>query len=331
VIKLRKLSVVFGAIAASLAFAASAQAAIVTVGSTATVPLSSATIGNPATIINSAVGSPGAILTSPVSGVIVRWNVTGFVGGPFRLRVLTPLGGTGYMATGTSAPMVPVSTATHTTPTNLPIAAGQMVAVDNANASDQEGYIASPGGSYSFFVPPLADGASDNAVGPFPGAEFLFNAEVQPVPGISAVSPAKGSYKGGTVVLIGGHDFTGASAVKFGATPAAIYSVESDSLIRAVAPANPKPGRVDVSVTTIAGTTAPGATSSFTYTACVVPKLAGKKLKAAKKRIRKAGCKLGEVTKLEGVTGKTGVVVKQNPKPGKVRPPGARVSVKLGQ
>jgi PASTA domain len=37
-----------------------------------------------------------------------------------------------------------------------------------------------------------------------------------------------------------------------------------------------------------------------------------------------------KVKKKEGVTAKTGKVVKQNPKPGKILAPGSKVSVKLG-
>lgn len=65
--------------------------------------------------------------------------------------------------------------------------------------------------------------------------------------------------------------------------------------------------------------------------ACKVPYLGGRRLEGAKKQIRKAGCTVGTVRKLAGVTAKTGVVVKQSPKPGKVRAPGAKVNVKLGQ
>ena len=46
----------------------------------------------------------------------------------------------------------------------------------------------------------------------------------------------------------------------------------------------------------------------FEYEACVVPKLKGKTLKAARKALKKADCKLGKVK------GK-GKVVSQNPKP----------------
>lgn len=61
-----------------------------------------------------------------------------------------------------------------------------------------------------------------------------------------------------------------------------------------------------------------------------MPKLKGKKLKAAKKMLRAADCRVGKVKKLEGASAKTGKVVKQKPKPGKVLAPESKVSVKLG-
>ena len=63
---------------------------------------------------------------------------------------------------------------------------------------------------------------------------------------------------------------------------------------------------------------------------CVVPKLKGKTLKTAKKRARKANCGIGKVKKLEGVTAKTGKVVKQKPKAGKVKAAGTKIAVTLG-
>jgi hypothetical protein len=63
---------------------------------------------------------------------------------------------------------------------------------------------------------------------------------------------------------------------------------------------------------------------------CVVPKLKGKSLKAARKRARKANCRIGKVKKLELVTAKTGKVVKQKPQAGKVKAGGAAIAVTLG-
>lgn len=63
---------------------------------------------------------------------------------------------------------------------------------------------------------------------------------------------------------------------------------------------------------------------------CIVPKLNGRKLKAARKKIKAADCKLGLISKKDGVKVATGKVVKQSPSPGKVLPAKTGVSVKLG-
>ncbi|MGE0068008.1 MAG: PASTA domain-containing protein [Solirubrobacterales bacterium] len=49
-----------------------------------------------------------------------------------------------------------------------------------------------------------------------------------------------------------------------------------------------------------------------------------------KKKARKADCKIGKVKKLGDATAKTGEVVKQNPKPGKLLAPGTKIKVTLG-
>jgi hypothetical protein len=97
----------------------------------------------------------------------------------------------------------------------------------------------------------------------------------------------------------------------------------------ATAPPTKKAGRVDISVTTLAGTSPAVGGDRFNYKACIVPNLKKNKLKAAKTRLRNAGCKLGKVKKLDGATAKTGKVTKQNPKPGKTRVPGTKVNVTL--
>lgn len=62
---------------------------------------------------------------------------------------------------------------------------------------------------------------------------------------------------------------------------------------------------------------------------CVVPKLQGKKLKAAKKKIKAAGCKLGKVTKRKGATAANGKVAGQSPQAGKTVAAGTKVKVTL--
>ena len=79
---------------------------------------------------------------------------------------------------------------------------------------------------------------------------------------VSSASPAIGSITGGTSVSITGNGFTGASAVTFGGTPAASFTVNSDTSITATTPARAA-GTVDVSVTATAGSGT--GTNVFTY------------------------------------------------------------------
>src|SRR5262249_33659977 len=104
----------------------------------------------------------------------------------------------------------------------------------------------------------LIGGAGDsNAV----GAAWVF----VPVSGLNVtrVEPSSGSESGGTSVTITGSDFTGATAVKFGSTNAASFTVNSETSITAVSPAGT--GTVDVTVTTAAGTSPTSPADRFTY------------------------------------------------------------------
>ena len=63
---------------------------------------------------------------------------------------------------------------------------------------------------------------------------------------------------------------------------------------------------------------------------CVVPRLAGKTLKASKKTIKGAVCSVGLVSTKDGVKATSGKVVRQSPKAGKVVALHSPVSLKLG-
>jgi hypothetical protein len=60
---------------------------------------------------------------------------------------------------------------------------------------------------------------------------------------------------------------------------------------------------------------------------CLVPRLKGESLKTGRRKLRRAGCRLGEV---RGPGSKTAKVVKQNPKAGATLAAGAEVGVKIG-
>jgi hypothetical protein len=82
-------------------------------------------------------------------------------------------------------------------------------------------------------------------------------------PAVTSVVPDHGSVNGGTTVTITGKYLVGATAVDFGSTPAANFSVKSNHALTAVSPAGT--GTVDVTVTTSAGTSPTTSADEFTY------------------------------------------------------------------
>ncbi|MEU7632873.1 IPT/TIG domain-containing protein, partial [Nocardia sp. NPDC049220] len=87
------------------------------------------------------------------------------------------------------------------------------------------------------------------------------------VPALASILPSLGPVIGGTVVVITGTGLTGATAVDFGAVPAALFTVISDTQITALAPAGVA-GTAQVTVTTAGGTS-----NGVTYTYVALPAL----------------------------------------------------------
>jgi len=84
-----------------------------------------------------------------------------------------------------------------------------------------------------------------------------------PKPTVTNVQPDVGVASGGTTTMISGTSFNGATAVKFGSTGAASFTVISETWIKAVSPAGS--GTVDVTVTTPNGTSTSSSSDHFTY------------------------------------------------------------------
>jgi probable HAF family extracellular repeat protein len=76
-----------------------------------------------------------------------------------------------------------------------------------------------------------------------------------PPPTVTGLSPKTGPASGGNTVTITGTNFTGATRVDFGSTPAASFEVDTPTSITAIAPASTA-RTVDVTVTTHGGTSA---------------------------------------------------------------------------
>ncbi len=308
--------------------AGAAQASTVTIGSVLPITFTSKKFEQVETFFNTTLPEKGANLTSPATGAIIRWRAQGLNGGPYYLRVLRPTGSGAYTATGTSGAATPTGSGLQTFSVSMPIEAGDLIGVDPTNATDEIGIASVSGAGYASIFPPPFDNSTVAPSGGESGQEIELSAEVQPVPQITSVSPASGSIAGGSKVIITGANFTAASAVKFGSVPASSFAAESDTQITAIAPPGAVPGRVDLSVTTLAGNSPTARAVEFNYLACVVPKLKGKKLQPAKSMVRRANCKLGTI---KGAKGSSARVLTQKPKPGSVLAPESKVNIKLGR
>jgi hypothetical protein len=129
--------------------------------------------------------------------------------------------------------------------------------------------------SITAISPPQAAGMVDVTVTTYAGTSATgsadqFSYSAAPAPVVSAVTSSSGSTAGGTLVTVLGSGFTGASAVNFGSTPAADFTVLSDTALLATAPAGTT-GATDITVTTPSGTSATGSNDQFTYSAATVP------------------------------------------------------------
>lgn len=87
----------------------------------------------------------------------------------------------------------------------------------------------------------------------------------EPIPTVTGVSPNIGTTAGGGTITITGVNFTGATAVKFGAT-STTFTVVSNESVEAVIPPG-APGTVDVTVATPSGMSPPGPADRYTYVA----------------------------------------------------------------
>jgi hypothetical protein len=315
----------------ALLVASAAQASTITVGSVLLPGSTPIEFKSVETFFNTALPEKGANLTSPVSGAIVRWRMQDPAGGPFYLRVLRPNGSGGYMAAGTSNPVTPSASGLQTFTANLPVQAGDLIGIDPTTISDKIGVAEVAGASFGFIFPPPFDGATVAPSGSEAGKEIELSAEVQPTPTITAIAPNFGPVAGGTTVTITGTDLASASAVKFGTVPATSFKAESETKITAVAPPSATVGAVDVTATTIAGTSVTAGDDRFFYEGCVVPKLKGKKLRNARRVLGRAGCKVGKVTRRKAKPSKAGKVLKQSVKPGKVLASGSNVDLTIGE
>ncbi|WP_456791506.1 IPT/TIG domain-containing protein [Bradyrhizobium sp. USDA 4506] len=166
-------------------------------------------------------------------------------------------------------------TATSLSPTSGPEAGGTVVTIAGTNLANASAVtfgtsaarITANSATSLTVTSPAGSGVVDVTV-TTPGGTVSpgrFTYAPAPTATVTSLSPASGPASGGTSVTITGTGLTGASAVKFGASAATSFTVNSATSISATAPAGT--GTVDVTVTTPGGTSATSAADKFSYQA----------------------------------------------------------------
>jgi len=265
---------------------------------------------------------------APSAGTITSWStqVGSNPGQVLGMKVYRSIGVGTFQVVGQDGPRALVP-GLNTFPVNIPVQAGDILGISlPTNAVSDCGFETGlEGDQISWQEGNAPTGSSFVIQETYSKNRLNVSASLLPPPTISSITPAAGSIKGASVV-IGGTNFASVTGVSFGSAPAA-FTVNSEGQITATAPPSKSLSKVSVTVTTAAGSATSAQT--FAYKGCKVPQLNGKKLKAAKKKLSKADCKLGKVKKLHGATSKSGKVTNQNPKPGKLLAPGAKVKITL--
>jgi hypothetical protein len=205
--------------------------------------------------------------------------------GSVNVSVTTPLGTGSY--SGFTYTNAPAPTVTGLSNTSGSAAGGNTIAILGSNftaatgvsfgstALDPNAFTVVSDNSIIATVPAGTPGTVDVQVTTDSGTSTTSSADqytdtAVPAPVVSALSPSSGGSGGGTLVYVSGSGLTGATAVLFGGVPATNFTVNSDSLITALAPPLPA-GTWDVTVTTPGGTSATVAADQFTVTADPAP------------------------------------------------------------
>ncbi len=201
--------------------------------------------------------------------------------GTVDIRVTTA-GGTSATSAADQYTYVAAPTITAVYPSSGPSAGGTSVIINGTHlnqatavmfgATAATGYTINGPGQITATAPAGAVGTVDIRVTTAGGTSVVSAADqftYVPAPTLTAVSPASGSVSGGNMVVLTGTNFSGATAVRFGANWATGYSVISPTQISAAAPAGAE-GTVNIFVTTAGGSSATAASNQYTYVSAPV-------------------------------------------------------------
>jgi hypothetical protein len=188
---------------------------------------------------------------------------------------VTTAGGTS--ATGASDQFTYISapTVTAIAPTSGPAAGGTAVTITGTNFTGATavkfggvaaGTFSVTNATHIAATSPLGSGVVDVTVTTAGGTSASTTADrftYLALPSVTSLTPNAGEMIGGTAVIINGSNFTAATAVTFGATPATTYVVNSATQITAISPAGSS--TVDVTVTSMGGTSSTSSNDRFIY------------------------------------------------------------------
>jgi len=198
----------------------------------------------------------------------------GFSDSPVAVGGLTGAVGVSAGGVHTVAVGAPIPTVTHAAPESGPASGGTEVTITGLELAGATAVKFGSAQAPSFIV---NSSTSITALAPAgtgsvyvtvttPTGTSAINRSVHftylPAPAVKKLSPASGTAAGGTAVTITGTGFTGASAVMFGTTAAASFTVNSPTSITAVSPAQTA-ATVDVTVTAPSGTSATSTKDRF--------------------------------------------------------------------
>jgi hypothetical protein len=335
----RSLITLVCAVAAAVLFAGESQAAPITVGSDLTGTVSADNGCEAVSCTRVLVSVNNVEIRSPIDGVVVRWRAIGQ--GTVRLR-LARRDAVGGWSAGPSSDFVafPVGSERGEWATRVPIAVGDFLGVDAGVRSGV--YVAArcncpdpqfPGtATTAFWLPRLEDG---QVRAPFPitvGLEALVNVDIEP-----------------DVDRDGFGDDTQDCAptdpalqVDCGATPPPAPPPQAGSPSPAPAPnppaSAPLPAAPIVAPPTaappavVAPVTAPASPPASPRRAarrCVVPRLRGRTVRAARKVLRARGCRLGAVRRVKARGVRRGRILSQTPRAGRSMRVNTRVRVRV--
>jgi hypothetical protein len=222
-------------------------------------------------------GSVAVSLYNVISDTQILAVVSGQSAGTVDVTVVTT-GGTSATSPASEFTFVTPPSLTSISPSSGPVTGGTSVTITGANLADVTSvdFDTTPASSFT-----VNDATSITATAPAgsPGVVSITlqtpTASSSPsdasaytyyvVPAVTLVEPGFGPVAVGTEVGITGTNFSGVTSVSFGSTPADSFTVESDTLIIAVAPAQETPGAVDIAVSNGWATSALVTADQYTF------------------------------------------------------------------